>query len=113
MLLITFNKLEYFLQAAMFRLLKNSQSRLLRGYASNPKPFSELPSPKGALPVVGHYFRIKNGFNKAVQGMFEEVQSPIFKLKLPGMGTNQLILCRLALRVQNYIAVQYDITIWQ
>lgn len=58
-------------------------SPVLKG--ASPRPFSDIPVPKGSLPVLGHYFRIKDGFNTGVKKMFEEVRSPIFKLKLPGM----------------------------
>ena len=53
--------------------------------SASPKPFSEMPSPKGSVPLLGHYFRIRNGFSEETKRMFEEVNGPIFKLKVPGM----------------------------
>ena len=62
----------------------------VRRYTSNggtaPRPFSEVPSPKGALPLLGHALRVrkKESFSSQVKKMFDETGSPILKLKLPG-----------------------------
>ena len=53
---------------------------------ASPKPFSEIPSPGGALPVLGHYLRTrKEPFSKEVEKMFKEVDGPIFRLNVFGM----------------------------
>ncbi len=86
----------------MFRLVTRSIRTHLRRYTNDitgasPKPFSEIPSPSGALPVLGHYFRIRNEFSKNVDEMFEEINGPIFKIKIVGMSLNYTV---------NYILVQ-------
>ena len=53
--------------------------------SASPKPFSEIPSPGGALPVLGHYLRTRKEFSKEIEKMFEEVDGPIFKLNVFGM----------------------------
>ena len=52
---------------------------------ASPKPFSEIPSPGGALPVLGHYLRTRKEFNKELEKMFKEVDGPIFRLNVFGM----------------------------
>ena len=62
----------------------------VRRYTSNggtaPRPFSEVPSPRGALPLLGHALRVrkKNAFSSEIKKMFDETGSPILKLKIPG-----------------------------
>ena len=56
---------------------------------ASPKPFSVIPSPGGALPVLGHFLRTrKEPFSKEVEKMFKEVDGPIFRLNVFGMLLN-------------------------
>ena len=51
-----------------------------------PKPFSEMPTPSGAVPLLGHYFLIRSDSNisELFFKLFQEVGGPIFRLNLPG-----------------------------
>ena len=52
------------------------------------KPFSEMPSPKGELPILGHLYEMKKKgdimFSKVFDEFFKEL-GPIYKLNFPGM----------------------------
>ena len=51
-----------------------------------PKPFSEIPTPSGAVPLLGHYFLMRSDSNisELCFKMFQEVGGPIFRLNIAG-----------------------------
>ena len=51
-----------------------------------PKPFSEIPTPSGAVPLLGHYFLLRSdsNFSELCFKMFQEVGGPIFWLNIAG-----------------------------
>ena len=69
---------------AVQRCCRSMSSVATAGSGLSHKPFTEIPCPGGSLPVFGHYFRIRNNFLQETDRMFEEVNGPIFRLKLPG-----------------------------
>ncbi len=85
--------LDVYLVSMFLRFVRGYRNQLipLRRYTNDitgasPKPFSEIPSPSGALPVLDHYFKTRNGLSKNVEKMFEEINGPIFKIKVFGMS---------------------------
>lgn len=74
-------------------------SKLLRrGIASvsvastTSKTLKDVPSPKGALPLLGHYLQIRGrqgNLSSLYESYFEEL-GPIFKVHLPGGIINLL-----------------------
>ncbi len=83
-------------RATMFRSFGRKSSwqsvSSLRPYSADnaPKPFSEIPTPKGAVPLLGHSMRLMrpNSFSIEIKKMFNEVNGPIFRLKAPGIIFN-------------------------
>ena len=52
------------------------------------KPFSEMPSPKGELPILGHLQEMKKRSDVIPSIMFDEFfkeLGSIYKLNIPGM----------------------------
>ena len=66
-----------------------SVSSCLRPYSVDnaPRPFSEIPTPKGAVPFLGHAWRLMRPetFSIEMKKMFNEVNGPIYRLKAPGI----------------------------
>ena len=64
-------------------------ARLLSTVAGHDvKPFSEMPSPKGELPFLGHSYELKKKsdvmFSIMLDEFFKEL-GPIYRLNIPGM----------------------------
>ena len=53
------------------------------------KPFSEIPSPKGRLPVLGHSYEMKKRSDRPSSTIFDEffkeLATSIYKIEFPGM----------------------------
>ena len=75
----------------MSKLLSRSVNYVAESAASSSKSLTDIPTPKGALPILGHYLQIrgrKSNLSTLYEAYFKEL-GPIFRLQFPGGNFKQ------------------------